>query len=202
MTKRVTILIFASLVLVSFMLTAAPQHQKMMKHAKFGIRMAEKNLFPAKFLLRVKDEVGLSESQVAKIEKMSLLQTETFVRNRADIKIKELQFAAFLKKDPVSRSKMEKMIRDIAKMKTDMHLQRLNHLLDIKALLSPEQLQKIEALKKERRKKRMKRGKKGKKRSGQKGERRSKRGGQYQAQCEFQSQQQVSEAPQKSQSSL
>jgi hypothetical protein len=46
---------------------------------------------------------------------------------------------------------MEKMIRDIAKMRTDLQVDRLNYLLDLKSLLTPEQITKIEELKKEKR---------------------------------------------------
>jgi Spy/CpxP family protein refolding chaperone len=50
---------------------------------------------------------------------------------------------------------MEKMIRDIAKLKTDMQIDNMNYLLDVKNVLKPEQITKIEEFKKQRRKDRM-----------------------------------------------
>ena len=165
MSKKVIILIIAGLVLASFyfMLESAPMQRKMMRHARFGIMMAEKNLFPAQLLLRVKDEIGLTEEQVNKIEKMEVLYQESNIRKQADIKVKELKFHSYLKGDQIDRSKMEKMVRAIAKMRTNSIIDHINFLLDLRNILTPEQLKKIEDLKKERmhemmrhRKKRMK----------------------------------------------
>jgi len=165
MSKKVIILIIAGVVLASFyfMLESAPMQRKMMRHARFGIMMAEKNLFPAQLLLRVKDEIGLTEEQVNKIEKMEVLYQESNIRKQADIKVKELKFHSYLKGDQIDRSKMEKMVRAIAKMRTNSIIDHINFLLDLRNILTPEQLKKIEDLKKERmhemmrhRKKRMK----------------------------------------------
>ncbi len=152
MSKKVIILLFAGFVLASFTLTleSAPMQRKMMRHAGFGIMMAEKNLFPAKMLLRNKDDIGLTQEQVTKIEKMEELFQESKIRNQADIKVQELKFHSYLKSDQIDRSKMEKMIRAIAKKRTDLQIDHINYLLDLKNLLTPEQIEKIDALKKER----------------------------------------------------
>jgi Spy/CpxP family protein refolding chaperone len=152
MSKKVTILILAGFVLASFSFTleSAPMQRKMMRHARFGIMMAEKNLFPAKLLLRVKDEIGLTEEQTNKIEKMEELYQESAIKKQADIKIQELKFHSYLKEDQIDRSKMEKMIRNIAKMRTDSIVDHINYLLDLRNLLTPEQIEKIEDIKKQR----------------------------------------------------
>ncbi len=152
MSKKVIILLFAGFVLASFTITleSAPMQRKMMRHAGFGIMMAEKNLFPAKMLLKVKDEIGLTEEQVTKIEKMEEIYQESAIKKHADIKVQELKFHSYLKSDQIDRSKMEKMIRDIAKKRTDLQIDHINYLLDLKNLLTPEQIEKIDALKKER----------------------------------------------------
>jgi Spy/CpxP family protein refolding chaperone len=158
MTKKVTILIGAVLIFVSMSLLA--QHgtrgRDMVKHARFGIHMAEKNLFSGSMLLKFKDEIGLTAEQVGKIEKMSDLFQEAAIRKQADIKIKGLKVRSYLKEEQVDRKQMEKMIREIAKMRTDLQVDHMNYLLDLKDLLTPEQIAKIESLKKERVHKRMK----------------------------------------------
>jgi Spy/CpxP family protein refolding chaperone len=152
MRKKGIILLIAGFVFASFtfMLESAPMQRKMMRHARFGIMMAEKNLFPAEMLLRNKDEIGLTKDQVTRIEKMQELYQESVIRKQADIKVEELKFRSYLKNDQIDRSKMEKMIRVTAKMRTDSQVDHINYLLDLRNLLTPEQIEKIEALKKER----------------------------------------------------
>ena len=155
MTKKLTILtlLAAGLIFISanFTADAAVMSPDMMRHAGFKIRMAEKNLFPGHMLIKFKDEIGLTEDQLSKIEKMQNLFQEAGIRKKADIKVLELKLHSYLKAEQINRKKMEKMIRDIAKMKTDLQVDRLNYLLDLKSLLTPEQIAKIEELKKERR---------------------------------------------------
>lgn len=153
MTKKVTILIAAVLILISMNLMAerGSRGRDMVKHARFGIHMAEKNLFSGSMLLKFKDEIGLTEEQVSKIEKMSDLFQEAVIKKQADIKVKGLKVRSYLKEEQVDRKKMEMMIREIAEMRTDLQVDHMNYLLDLKDLLTPEQIGKIESLKKERR---------------------------------------------------
>lgn len=173
--KKVIVLIVASLILVSMTVTLDAQqrrHPRMMRHAGFGMQMVEKNLFPPHILLKMKDEIGLTEAQVSKLDKMQQANQEQTIRAQADIKVQELKFKTYMKEDKVNRAKMEKMIRDISKMKTDQVVSKVNFLLDVKSLLTPEQLDKIEKLKKERMKHLMERRKRF---DGERGERREKR---------------------------
>ena len=87
---------------------------------------------------------------------MSEMFQEANIRANADLKIQEMKLKSYIKKDNIDRKKMEKMIRDIAKFKTDMQIDRMNYLLDVRNVLTPEQIKKIEALKKEKRQKWMK----------------------------------------------
>ena len=117
----------------------------------YGIRMVEQNLFPVYLLLKFKDEIGLTDVQVEDIEKIRLKHYELAIRQSSEIKLKELKLGTLLKNDTVNRSAMEKMIREIGKMKTDLSIQRIHFMLDVKKVLSDEQIQKIEKLKKEMR---------------------------------------------------
>jgi len=107
-------------------------------------------------LLRFKDEIGLTENQVDKIEKLQEQFTEYGIKQKANLKIKEMKFHSYLKKDKVDRKNMETIIREITTMKTDMQIAHMNYLLDLKELLTPEQLEKIETLRKEKRLERLK----------------------------------------------
>ena len=70
-------------------------------------------------------------------------------RKQADIEVKGLKVRSYLKEEQVDRKNMEKMIREIAKMRTDLQVDQMNYLLDLKELLTSEQVAKIESLKKE-----------------------------------------------------
>ena len=123
----------------------------MMKHSRFGIRMAEKNLFPAKMVLKFKDKLALTEKQVNALESMQQSVQEATIRAKAETKIQELKLQSYLKQNKINRKKMEKMIRSIAAMKTNMKIDHMNYLLDVKAVLTAEQVKKIEEFKKRRR---------------------------------------------------
>ena len=153
MTKKVTIFMLAGLVFTGANLLAvcAGNSRDMMKHARFGIQMAEKNLFHGRMLLAFKDEIGLTPEQVSRIETMQGKFQEATIRQEADIKVEELKLQSYLKKDKVNRKEMEEMIRQIAKLRTNLQIDQMNYLLDLKEALTPEQLAKIETLKKEKR---------------------------------------------------
>jgi hypothetical protein len=125
------------------------------QHMKFGLKMAEKNLFHAGMLLKIKDKIGLSQSQVKKIEKMKASHEELWIKKEADIKILKLKLDNYLKNEKLERGRIEKMIRGIAKVKTGMQIEQIHYLLDLRELLTSEQLTKIEELKKKMRHKRM-----------------------------------------------
>jgi Spy/CpxP family protein refolding chaperone len=160
MVKK-TLIVILSIVLLasfSFSLTTGMGVGDKMKRRGFRRHMAEKNLFPVHQLLKFKDEVGLTDEQVTKIEKMQLVHSEYVVKKKADIKVSELKFAAYLKKDKINRSTVAKMIQEIGKKKTDLLIDNINYLLDVKEILTPEQIKKIEDLKKNIRMRHFRRG--------------------------------------------
>jgi Spy/CpxP family protein refolding chaperone len=116
---------------------------------RFGLHMAENNLFEARFILRLKGELGLTPAQEQRIGDLMLAHEEAAIRRSSDIKVLELKFASLLKGNRIDRREMEKMARDIGARKTDLQVDHLNYLLDLRDTLTAEQLQKIEKLKKE-----------------------------------------------------
>jgi len=157
MNKKIIILAIAALMVssIAFTLEPGPTDHRMMRHAGYRIMMAEKNLLPARMLLKFKDEIGLTDEQVAKIGKMQDAYQEAAIKKQADVKVQELKLNSYLKEDKVDRGKMEKMIRAIAQMRTDSQIDHINYLLDLKDVLTPEQVKKIDELKKDRMHKRM-----------------------------------------------
>lgn len=145
--------IFFLILLVMLSNTIQAQAEKkpwphMLNNLRFGLYMAENNLFEARFILHLKDEIGLTPAQEQKIENMMLANEEAAIRRGSDIKVLELKFASLLKNNRIDRSEMEKMAREMGKLKTDLQVDHLNYLLDVRDTLTPEQIQKIEKLKK------------------------------------------------------
>lgn len=158
MSKKIIFLTITMLIVSVFTYAQGhgPMDRKMLKHAGFRIMMAEKNLLPANVLLKFKDEIGLTPDQVNKISKMQDGFKEATIKKQADIKILELKLESYMKEEKIDRAKMEKMIRDIGKMRTDFQIEHINYLLDLKNILTPEQVKKIDEFKKNRMHDRMK----------------------------------------------
>lgn len=121
--------------------------------------MADSDLFDARILWHLKDRLNLTAEQQEKLQKL-VMESETIrIRRGAEIKIKELRLLTYINSNPkkMDRKEVEKHIRAISEEKTEMIIQYINHLLDVKALLTPEQLEKLkegrENLKKRYRKK-------------------------------------------------
>ncbi len=156
MIRKTLVLLMALFILVSSIsFLDARQGQErgeMMKHARFGIRMAERNMYPAEIILRMKDKIELTEKQIGKIEELKRSFAEYVIKAEADVKIMELKLGDYLKQDKVNRAEVEKLIRNVSGLKTDLHVAHINNLLDLKELLSSEQIAKIEEAKKNMRK--------------------------------------------------
>lgn len=149
MNKRLAL----TLVLILLLGTLAPaQSGRRMRPGplnslRFGLHMAEDNLFEARFILRQKGELALSAAQQKKIEDLMLAYEEGAIRAGSDIKVLELKFATLLRAAGVDRREMERQARAIGNKRTDLQVNHLNYLLDVRAVLTPEQVQKLEKLK-------------------------------------------------------
>lgn len=160
MVKKTGVIIVTVVLLISFSLTLTARMGQFdgMKHRGQKRHMIERNLFRVYQLLKFKDEIGLTAEQVSKIEKMKLVHQESVVKKHADIKVSELKFASYLKKEKINRSTVAKMIQEIGKKRTDLLVDNINFLLDVKEMLTPEQIEKIEDLKKNIRMRHFRRG--------------------------------------------
>jgi len=142
------------LLLMVLLLGSATQAQdgkrlrpNLLNNLRFGLYMAENNLFEARFILRLKGEIGLTAQQEQKIENLMLAYEETAIRRGSDIKVLELKFATLLKGNRIDRREMERMAREIGNKRTDLQVGHLNYLLDVRDTLTAEQVQKLEKMK-------------------------------------------------------
>ena len=148
MNKSVLVLLLVLSVSVTGAILTATPAPYLQRHMQFGNNMALKNFYAGKLLIRLKDQIGLNTEQVAKIEKMNLSFQESVIKTTADLKLTELRFANYLRSDKLNRKQAENMLRSIAKIKTGMQVDRLNYMLDIRGILTPEQRVKVQELRK------------------------------------------------------
>lgn len=152
MNKRLSVIILVLSVLsVHTGLSAHayyPGDEKEISRGHPGIfaMLADNNLYDGRILLEAKDKLGLTKEQEEKIEDLMLDYEAFTIRHSGEIKIKELRFASYLKSGHMDRGEVEKYIREISKEKTNMIVQHMNHLLDLKAILTPGQLLKMEEI--------------------------------------------------------
>jgi Spy/CpxP family protein refolding chaperone len=122
-------------------------HPNLLNNLRFGLHMAENNLFEARLILHMKNEIGLSAEQEQKIENLMLANEEKAIRNGSEIKVLELKFASLLQGNRINRREMEKLAREMGSMRTDLQVSHLNYLLDVRDTLTAEQIQKLEKMK-------------------------------------------------------
>jgi Spy/CpxP family protein refolding chaperone len=123
-----------------------PQKDGAFKRKRHLFFLTDNNLFDGRVLLKMKDKIGLTGEQEERIENL-MLRHETFsIRNSGEIKIKELQFAAYLKTGKTDRKEMEMYIREISGIKTNLIVHYMNYLLDVRDLLTPQQLETLKQM--------------------------------------------------------
>ena len=149
MSRKIIPVLMVFIILVTFGITLMARNWGGPQHFGYRMQMAEKNLFPIHMILKFKAEIGLSDQQVEKIENMQLKHQEMAIKHMSEIKLLELKVASLLKSESVNRAAIEKLVRQIGKMKTDHFIQRIHLLLDVKEILTSEQMEKIEKMKSE-----------------------------------------------------
>jgi Spy/CpxP family protein refolding chaperone len=103
-------------------------------------------------MLRHRDELGLSPTQVQSLEKLRGDYMREAIRREADRKVARLDLFALLRPDPADPGKpvemtpVETKIREIEKMRADAQLARIRTIEAGKAQLTPDQRTKLAGL--------------------------------------------------------
>jgi Spy/CpxP family protein refolding chaperone len=152
--KRIMIIFMCLAVMCvgAFVLLNAQQEDKPLEDEAFNRRrhlffLTDNNLFDGRMLLKIKDKIGLTGKQEEKIENLMLEHEAFSIRNSGEIKIKELQFAAYLEAGKTDRKEVEMYIREISKIKTNLIVHYMNYLLDVRDVLTPQQLETLKQMK-------------------------------------------------------
>lgn len=112
----------------------------------FGGRDSRENRPVISLMLNNRERLGLSDTQVKKLEQLRDDFEKQTIRNDADARIAELDIAALLDSEPVDMTKVEAKIREAEKLRADLRVARLRAIEQAKAVLSAEQRKKLPEL--------------------------------------------------------
>lgn len=110
---------------------------------------ANENVVPVRLLLKVKAEIGLSVEQEKKLMALNEAHEQWLIKFQAENKLKALKLRTSLEAEKVNLKEAEGLIRAQADMHAEMQIARLHFQQEVKALLTAEQLVKVNELKKE-----------------------------------------------------
>lgn len=147
--------ILGSLLLGAFILAAAPSSsyaapcgcagQSMHGEGMPMWRMKQgmKTMRPGhRMRMRLK-RLGLDEKQKEEIRDIGIRVRKDSISKMADIRIARIDLKDILAKDPVDMKTVEAKLKQIESMQTELRLSRIKAMLEVKALLTPEQRKKF-----------------------------------------------------------
>jgi Spy/CpxP family protein refolding chaperone len=96
--------------------------------------------------LRHRHDLELSPQQVQDLENLRDGYQREAIRYEADIRIAEMDLQRLLKTDPVDLEQVKVKLQEIEHLKTETRLSRIRAIEQGKALLTPEQYEKLQSL--------------------------------------------------------
>jgi len=94
-------------------------------------------------MLSRRDELGLSQDQVKRLEQLRDNFQRQTIRSNADARIVELDIAALLTSPAVDLTKVEAKVREAEKLRADLRIARIKTLEQAKGVLTAEQRKKF-----------------------------------------------------------
>jgi Spy/CpxP family protein refolding chaperone len=150
--KNVLTLVVAFVLAVSFIvpIVMADDHGKGMgpgpgHHGKKG-NLQEKLMMKAHFLLKNKEELGLTDEQVAKIKALKINTKKALIKQKADIEIIAIDIKAALFEDTIDKVAVGKLIDQKYEIKKTSAKTLVNAMADLKTVLTDEQKEKCKEL--------------------------------------------------------
>jgi Spy/CpxP family protein refolding chaperone len=103
-------------------------------------------MHPRPMLRMLKTELNLSEGQEKQLKDILYQVTKTTIKQRADVRVAEIELQQLLDADPVEMGKVETKLKDLEGLRTALRLNLIKAHEQAKGVLSPEQRQKLERL--------------------------------------------------------
>jgi Spy/CpxP family protein refolding chaperone len=97
-------------------------------------------------ILEHRDQLALTPEQATRLETLRQEFTRESIRRDADLRIAEMDLAALLEQTPADLPKVEAKIRELEKLRADFRIARIRTLEQGRAVLTPEQRTKLQAL--------------------------------------------------------
>jgi Spy/CpxP family protein refolding chaperone len=98
------------------------------------------------FILDHREQLALTPEQATRLETLRQEFTRETIRRDADLRIAEMDLAALLEQTPADLAKAEAKIRELEKLRADLRIARVRALEQGRAVLTPEQRTKLQAL--------------------------------------------------------
>jgi Spy/CpxP family protein refolding chaperone len=139
---------------IMFSVTTIYAQKRNFNHSrmKFHSYMVQQNMIPAQMILKMKEKIKLSEKQIKKINSLYLDFKKSAIDVKAKISVLNLKLETCFSDKKISKNKVASVIKELGTLKTSMEIAHINHLLDVRSILTAEQLTLLEKLKQERRK--------------------------------------------------
>jgi len=101
-------------------------------------------------LLQLEDELELTPAQVDQMKKMMSDFAFERIDRKAELEKAQVKLRMLMKDDGAAETKVNMAIDDVSRFRADMQKMRFSHMKQVKAVLTEEQTEKLETLRKER----------------------------------------------------
>ncbi|WP_447971048.1 Spy/CpxP family protein refolding chaperone [Nitrospira sp. M1] len=91
--------------------------------------------------LSMKEELGLKDEQVKKLEPVESDYRKTMIKNGADLRVAMIDLGSLLDQTETDRSAVATKVEEIGGLQTQLMMYRVDTLLKLKEILTPEQYQ-------------------------------------------------------------
>lgn len=146
-------LILASLVLMIAAGTASADHGRRtagpMNHPGFGRHIPDGDFDRLGMMLRWADEIKLTDDQKSKLEQMALTHHEMMIDKKAELEKAELQLR-HMRRNDAPESEVLALMDQVGRLRTGMQKARYQHRKEVEGVLTTDQLDKLENLRRDR----------------------------------------------------
>jgi Spy/CpxP family protein refolding chaperone len=101
---------------------------------------------PSQVVRMMKAEIGLSDAQAKQAQELLLQTMKSRIKQQADLRIAEVELQELLEAEPVDMARVEAQLKAIEGLRTTLRLTVIKAHEEAKAMLTPEQRQKLERL--------------------------------------------------------
>lgn len=112
----------------------------------YGFFVPPHTFYPVHSLLHYREMLKLSTDQVQSMERAALDYKQFYLLHSARIKIQELELLHLLKEDAPDRHRIREEMEKTGEMKVNLVIRYFRHLLEIRSLLTAEQLEMMKKL--------------------------------------------------------